>query len=272
MRERGTTTTTERPLEDGWLADTPVDDSLLRRFAFNQADVNVAFAEAAPAGHAARHDDVVLADTGGPIPYYNQALLLRPLAGIDDDVLDRVEAFFAGGGTDRPVTMLSIWPTGDLSPRGWSLVGYPMVVARGPWGSGGRAGDDSLVRQIGSDEIDEFERVMIEGYPLPEAAGHPAGTAVPAGVLDRGVRLRLGMVDGEAVAAAAGYVAHGVVNLCSAATLPAARRRGVWGALVRARMADGADLPAVAYTSDYSRPGFVHMGFLPLMRFTLWTR
>jgi hypothetical protein len=147
-----------------------------------------------------------------------------------------------------------------------------MLVARGPWGSATRPGDDALVREIGTDELPDFERVLIEGYPMPEAAGSPPGTIVPPGVLDHGVRLRLGIVDGEAVAAAAGHVSHGVVNLCTAATLPAARRKGVWGALVRARMADGPELPAVAYTSDFSRPGFVHMGFLPLTRFTMWSR
>ena len=49
-----------------------------------------------------------------------------------------------------------------------------------------------------------------------------------------------------------------------------ARRRGVWEALVWARVAEGPSLPAVAYTSDYSRPGFERMGFVPTIRFTLW--
>jgi len=70
--------------------------------------------------------------------------------------------------------------------------------------------------------------------------------------------------------AAASHAAHGVVNLCLAATLPPARRRGVWHALATARCASTPDLPAVAFTSDYSRPGFLRMGFLPITRFTLW--
>jgi hypothetical protein len=44
----------------------------------------------------------------------------------------------------------------------------------------------------------------------------------------------------------------------------------VWHALVAARCAATPDLPAVAFTSDYSRPGFVRTGFLPVTRFTLW--
>lgn len=261
----------ERPLETGWLPDTPVDDSLLRQFLFNQADLNDVIAEAAPTGRAERHDEVALADGGGPVPYYNQALLLRPLVDAADPVLDVVESFF-DGVTDRAHTILSAWPTADLTARGWTLVGHPMLVVRGPWGSAPRPGDDALVRRLGADDVAEFERVMIEGYPMPEAEGLPVGSLFPPGAVERGVVLRVGVVDGNAVAAAAGYVGRGVVNLCSAATLPAARRRGVWGALVRARMADGPTLPAVAFTSDDSRPGFVHMGFLPIQRLTMWVR
>lgn len=263
--------TGERPLETGWLPDTPVEDSLLRQFVFNQADANVAIALAG-GGRVEDHDEVSLADSAGPVPYYNQAILRRPLAGPDDPVLDAAEAFFVAA-SPRPATLLSLWPTPDLSSRGWTLVGHPMLVARGPWsGAEIRPGDADLVVEIGPDRIGELERVVIEGYPMPEAAGAPTGTLVPPGAIERGLRLRLGLVDGEPVAAAAGFVAHGVVNLCLAATLPAARRRGVWGALVRARMADGPGLPAVAFTSDFSRPGFVHMGFLPIQRLTLWER
>ena len=89
-------------------------------------------------------------------------------------------------------------------------------------------------------------------------------------LLGSAVRHWIGYLDSTPVAAAASHAAHGVVNLCLAATLPAARRHGVWRTLVAARCADTPDLPAVAFTSDYSRPGFLRMGFLPITRFTLW--
>jgi hypothetical protein len=41
---------------------------------------------------------------------------------------------------------------------------------------------------------------------------------------------------------------------------------------VWARIASAPDLPAVAFTSDLSRPGFVRMGFLPVTRLALWHR
>jgi hypothetical protein len=42
--------------------------------------------------------------------------------------------------------------------------------------------------------------------------------------------------------------------------------------MVWARVDDAPELPAVAYTSDFSRPGFVKMGFLPITRCTFWAR
>jgi hypothetical protein len=260
----------DRPLETGWLPDTPVGDTLLRRFAFNQADVNELIA-AACGGRSERHDDVSLADTGGVVAYYNQALPFRPLTGPGDPLLDRAEAFFAAGA--RPATLLSLWPTPDLSGRGWMLGGHPAFVARpaGPLAGEPRPGVE--VRLVeGPDDLLAVERVAIDGYPLDEARSPPPGELLPAPLLDTPLRYRLALVDGRPVAAAANHGGHGVVNLCFAATLPDARRHGAWSALVRARLGDHPELPAVAFTSDFSRPGFERMGFLVVTRFTLWWR
>jgi hypothetical protein len=262
---------TERPLETGWLADTPIGDTALRRFQFNQADVNDLVARAA-GGRRERTDDVALADAGSVVPYYNQALLLRPLAHDADPVLDDIERF-AGAATGRPFTILSSWPTPDLRGRGWHLAGHPAFVVRGDGRSGHVPPPDVEVRTaVTADDLAVAERVAIEGYPLEEAAGRPPGTVLPPALVGQPLVFRTGFLEDEPVAAAASHVAHGVVNLCFAATLPAARRRGVWEALVWARTSDAPDLPAVAFTSDFSRPGFERMGFVPVFRFTLWIR
>jgi hypothetical protein len=260
----------ERPLETGWLPDTPVDDTLLRRFLHNQGDLVAALAGSV-GGRVERDGDVIIGDADSPIALFNGATLLRPLAGPDDPVLDRVDAFFASGRGTRPWSFLSAWPTPDLSARGWSLMGHPAFVAR-PAGALGRPLlPDVEIRQVEAEsELATFDRVVVDGYPLEEANGLPRGSAFPPAFLGSGMRCRIGYVDGEPAAAGASFVAHGIVNLCMGATLPNARRRGVWGALVQARMAEAADLPACAFTSDYSRAGFEHMGFLVLTRFTLY--
>jgi hypothetical protein len=144
-------------------------------------------------------------------------------------------------------------------------------MVRGGFGVSFTAADNVIVqRATTTDDLVDAERVAVEGYPLDEARGLPPLSLFPAELLDTAVTLRLGRLDGQAVGAGACHVAHGVVNLCFAATLPQARRRGVWEALVWDRVNDGPSLPAVAYTSDYSRPGFERMGFVPIIRFTLW--
>lgn len=260
-----------RPLESGWLWDTPIDDSILRRFLFNQADVNETLARAI-AGKVDRTTTVSLSDTGLPVPYLNQATLFRPLTGDDDEVLDEVAAFYGGRS---PGLLLSAWPTPDLSRRGWTLVGHPMFVVRGP--APAPSYDTPLPKPgvsvrlaHNADDLALMERLLVDGYPIPEVAGLPPNCALGAKLIGGPVTQRLGYLDGAPVATGASLVAHGVVNLCLASTLPEARRRGVWQAMVTARCADAPDLPAVAFTSDYSRPGFLRMGFLPLQRFTLW--
>jgi hypothetical protein len=260
-------TTMTRPLETGWLPDTPVEDSLLRRFLHNQADSNAALAVAG-GGQVERRPDVVLSAYDVPVPYLNMGVLMRPLTGIDDEALDATESFFAGG---QPGTLLSAWPTPDLSSRGWTLMGHPMFVAHGPRGD--VVPEQSPVRvtvACSAEDLALAERIVAEGYPIPPAVGLPANAVMGEGLLDSPYLVRIGWLDGEPCAVGASFVGSGVVNLCLAATLPSGRRRGVWSALATARMADGHDLPAVAFTSDFSRPGFEKLGFLPVTRFTLW--
>lgn len=258
-------------METGWLDDTPIEDSVSRQFLRNQSDLNTTIALAS-GGRAAEATGVLLADAGGHLSFLNQATLLRPLTGIDDPSLDSVDDFWARD-PGRPHLLLSAWPTPDLERRGWRIEGHPMFVVRAP-GPHPMRSDPGVELEVVDDAtaLAIAERVAVSGYPMPHLSDEPLGTVLAPGVLDTDVRYRIGWLDGVAVGVAAGYVGHGVVNLCLAATLPAARRRGVWANLVWARVDDAPDLPAVAFTSDFSRPGFVRMGFLPITRFTLWAR
>jgi hypothetical protein len=183
--------------------------------------------------------------------YLNQAVLLRPISDTHNAVLDHVASFYAGSAG----LLLSPWPTPDLTGRGLQLVGHPMFVVRGPVAEPADAPpSEANVRRAES---------------VPELDGLPANKAMGPALLGSPVRHWMGYLDGTPTAAAASHAAHGVNNLCLAATLPAARRHGVWHALVAARCAGAPDLPAAAFTSDYSRPGLLRMGFLPITRFTL---
>ena len=258
-------------LATGWGAAEPIDDSLLRRFVFNQAEVVEAFA-CGPRSRHARDEHIVCADGGGRVAYVNQSVLLRPVLGIDDPVLDTL-ADFVTADPGRPSMLLSAWPLPDLSTRGWHVAGHPMFTVRaaGPVTAEPREGVE--VRPVTTtDDLRLVERIAVDGYPIPEAKDDPPGTTFPDEMLGTGLVMWLGTVDGEPVSAGVVSTAHGVTNMCFAATLDSGRRRGVWSALVWARVAAASEQPAVAFTSDFSRPGFVKMGFLPLMRLTLLFR
>jgi hypothetical protein len=265
---------TERAPESGWLPDTDIGDNLLRQFLFNQAAFADIFAERYE-GTTARTDEVALAASRCAVPYFNEALPFRPILSTDDPLLDEIDGFFADSDASMWV-ILSAWPMPDLRGRGWELGGHPAFVIRTPGAPlrdpAPRPGTDLQVRRAtGPEDVLAAEKVMADGYPLEPAQGRP-GSAFPESLAESDISVRIAAVDGTDVAVGCGYVAHGCVNLCGAATLEGARRTGAWGALVRARVADAPDLPAVAFTSDFSRPGFEHLGFVSAFRFTMWLK
>lgn len=262
-------TQTQVPQRGGWLDDSFTGRSVIRAFLHNQAEV-AALLAGATGGRHVRTDEVALADSGGPVMYTNQAVLFRPVFTPDDALLDEVDRFFSG---PHPALVLSVWPTPDLTARGWQLIGHPMFVVRspGPHESPAPPGV-TVVRVDNAVELAVAERVLIDGYPLPDAEGRAAYELLGTSLLDGPLRFRVAYVDGRPAALASGHAGHGVVNLCMAATMATARRRGAWRALVWARVDDAPDLPAVAFTSDDSRPGFLRLGFLPITRFSLWLK
>src|SRR4051794_24996783 len=111
------TTLVERAPETGYLADTPVEDNLLRRFLHNQGDLGALLASSA-GGEVERRPDLIQSWYDTEIAYNNQAVLLQPPT---PESLDAVQTFYAG--RTRAATLLSAWPTGDLGDRGWHLMG-----------------------------------------------------------------------------------------------------------------------------------------------------
>ena len=146
---------------------------------FNQADVLRAMA-GGPAGRQASDDDVVMVDSGGPVPYNNMAVLLRPVTSAADPVLDRVADFYADAARPTSSLLLSVWPLPDLGARGWQLGGHPMFVVRAPGPVTATARDGVEVREVTTvDDLHTLERVAVEGYPIDEAKDAPPGTLFP---------------------------------------------------------------------------------------------
>jgi len=258
-------------LTTGWEPGLPVADTMLRRYLFHNGELCAAFARAG-GGHTLDTAALVAADLGHPGGYWNAATLLQPPSDWDETV-EAVETFFAGGTGEA--MLWSAWPTPDLRERGWRLSGHPPLLVRPP----ARALPPpatalDTVREVGSTgELATWERVAVEGYPLPDlATAAPGAMAGPALLDDPRLRLWTAAIDGRPVSAAAAFVAHGIGSLAFGATLPTGRRRGLWRQLAVARLLAMPDVWTAGVFSDLSRPGAEALGFTPILRLTLWVR
>ncbi len=262
---------TEPQLTTGWERDVPVGDTLLRRYLFHHAALGAAFALAG-GGRMLNADDLSMSDLARPGGYFNGAVLLRPPTDWDD-LIARIQQFFRSG---RGQTCLwSAWPTPDLRGQGWRLSGHPPLLARPPLSTvpvtPTAAGEPDVRPVTSAADLAAWERVAIDGYPLPDLHDAPPGAfAAPALLDDARVRFFVGRDGDRPVAAAASFVSHGIASLAFGATLPAFRRRGFWRRLATERLRATPDVWTTGVFSDFSRPGAEALGFVPIVRLTLW--
>ena len=255
---------------------TPVGDTYLRRFLLNWAGMCAANAHAL-GGHSRALPSVVMADSGTPVVFFNCATLMQPLsAATAAATIDEIAAFFAFPESSRrgDVLLVSAWPTEDLHPSGWSLMGHPPVFLL-PTGAVSRDAPSDLdieeVRDL--EALHAWERVVIEGYPLDALAGAPAGTVTAESWLEEPrLRLWVGWQGNRPVSASSAWNEHGINNVTLVATIPDARRRGYGEALTWLAARADPSLPAMLISSDDGRPVYDRMGFLPMQRITLWYR
>lgn len=260
-------------LETGWEATTPSDDTILRQ----SVDASITAWEAvasACGGRIERGRSFTAVDLDRPTGVMNSATITEPLFGEElDAAIAEIEAFYAAG--DRGEVLLwSPWPTPDLGERGWDLEGHPPLLYRQPTGPLEVAAPEELEVVEVSDlaQLEEWNTVVVEAFPL--SGVEPLHAPLGPGVLDDDrFTLLLGRVDGRGVVAGSRVVGGDTSVLLLTAVRPEARGRGYYGPMVRHRLGTAPDLPVVTIVSDHSRPILVdRFGFLPICRFTLWSR
>lgn len=253
-------------LTTGWEPDVPVDYTVLRQFALNSADRNEHLVTSM-GGAWHRWEDAVTADLGSPAAFGNQAILLRPVTEADaNDLVRRVQ-----GGFSRGHVIFSAWPTPDLRPYGYCLVGHPPFMVRPPGGSAPvRPAELSVVEVTDAASMEACERVFVEGYPVPEVQPFEPGQLFDTRVLGGIARMWVGAVDGHPVATAMAIASRGIVAVENVATLAQARGHGYGAALTATAALSTPDRPSVLIASDDGRPVYERLGFVPMSRFTLW--
>jgi hypothetical protein len=267
------TTTEPAPLTTGWEPGLPDDDSLCLRWLRHWSAQLTAFAEAA-GGRVVHDERYLLADHRRPASFFNGAVLLAPWDGdaAFADLVDEIEARAAGGRGD--LYLWSLWPTPDLRARGWHLDGHPPLLVRppGPLPAGVDAGGPGPDRVRTPAALADWERVVVEGYPLDDVPRTRGALAAPALLDDPRLRFWTSSAGGRPVTASAQFVAHGLAGFAMGVTLPGYRHAGHWARHVGLRLATEPDLWHAGVFSDHSRAGAERAGFVPVVRHTLWHR
>jgi hypothetical protein len=253
-------------LTHGWEPDTPVEDSVLRRFVVANASHSRVLAEAG-GGRAHLWDDLSAADAASPIIFDNAAVLLAPPPYTDlDDVVDRLLAFYPA---DRHWVLLCAWPTPDLTHRGLELMGHPPFMVRPAGGSAPPLPEGLRIERVrDAAGLADFVAVLTTAFGMDTRG---LSLLDPA-ILDGPFHLLVGYLDDRPVATAGARLGHGLNDVEWVSSLAEVRGRGIGAALTwAATLAEPANHAALI-ASDDGQPVYERMGYLRLMRLTMWHR
>jgi GNAT superfamily N-acetyltransferase len=252
-------------LEDGWTRETPEDDSLLRGYVVGFEGL-LAGVGRASGGRVHEDDDVVALDIGIDFFLANGAVLRRPVRDAElPAIVDRVRDFYAAG---RGVSwmLLSAWPIPAID--GMGLIGHPPFMLRAPGGEAPPLPPGLTIREA-TDEagMADFARAL-EGYP---ATARQTAVFANQRLLEvPGLRFWVGYLDDRPVACAGAHVTKVCVDVEYVATHADVRGRGFGAAVTWAATLADPTKPAVLIASDPGQPVYERMGYVRLMRLTMW--
>ncbi len=254
-------------LTHGWEPDLDADDSLLRQFVLAQAD-HTAFVADRVGGRSQRWSDLAAADPDSAVFFDNMAVLLTPPTYTDlDDVTARLGEFYP---PERHFGLLSAWPSPDLSKAGLELLGHPPFMLRPPGGEAPPPPPGLEIRPVRtSADLADFVTTIMAAFDM--RAGEDLPLTDPR-ILGGPLELFVGYINGTPVATSGARIGHGIVDIEWVSCLVKARGSGIGAALTWAATMARPELPATLIASDDGQPVYAKMGFLRLLRMTMWHR
>ncbi|MFG1813031.1 hypothetical protein ACGFIF_04615 [Kribbella sp. NPDC049174] len=254
-------------LATGWEPDLAPTDSLVRQAVL--AHASWATDAARRAGKPWYDGDAwaggFLGDRG---PLTNWVVQKQPIdpAEVIADVARRLP-------NNVPYLYLSPWPTRDLREHGLALAGHPPLMLRLPDAATTPPVTDLEIRQV-TDEtgLADAERVLIEGYPLPELQPFQPGALYNATCLGGPSTVWVGYDGDVPLATATAHDAAGLTVVENVAVMPAARGRSAGAAITWSATSHHAAQPAALIASDAGQPVYQRLGYLRLERWTVWIR
>lgn len=256
-------------LTTGWELGLAPDDTLVRRAVLANASMSVGIARGAgrPWRSAPRWAAGWIGDRGA---LTNFVVLLQPLTD-PRSVIDEIGSLIP---PHVPFVLVSAWPTTDLSGLGLALLGHPPLMVRFPTAAAASPNHPGVdVRQVrDAHELALAERVLVDGYPMPELEPLTPGDLLGPSILDGPTGVWLAWVDNTPVAVAAAHSHAGVTVVEYVAALTSARRLGAGSAVTWAATLAHPDQPAMLIASDEGRPVYERMGYQAIERWTAWLR
>jgi hypothetical protein len=258
-------------LTTGWEPDVDPADSVVRQAVM----VHASWAVAQARGLGRPWDDVPRwsAGHGGDAALSNWVVVKQPLLDVDayGEVIGEVDELFGPGVS---YIVLCPWPTPDLRQFRLGLVGHPPLMFRPP-GAVPEMAAGLDVRWVSTPaELADAERVLVEGYPMPELQPFTPGRVYPADLLEveTATRVVVAYDGGAPIATAAAHTVHGITLVEAVAAMPQARGKGAGGAVTAAATTALPEQAAVLIASDDGQPVYRRLGYHRLERWTLWLR
>ena len=261
----------DEELATGYGADAPAGDNLCNDYAQGVADGFGALA-GARGDRVLQDDDVMLSDGGSASLFGNVAVVRRPIeSSAWSDVATRMHAFY-GSRAGGSFMVFSAWPTPDLRDAGFGRIGHPPLMFR-PAGPIDDTDVDGLeiTPVTDAETARDWEHTLVHAYPEPALQPFEVGCFLPERAL-AAPRWRhwVGYLRGAPVATASAIVGDHHVDVEFISTHESARGTGVGRALTATATRAEPSVPAMLISSDLGRGVYERLGYLPLLRFTLW--
>ncbi len=198
----------------------------------------------------------------------DSACLLAPI-GPDsalEDAVDRIEAFFAErpGG---PIQVWSLWPTPDLTHRGYVLYRVPGMIREAGLPAPAPPPGLEVVTARRPEDFVAASLLVDEAFTC--AARDPEHL-MSAALVDEDFEVFVGRFEGRVVATATSVVTDDLCGVYAVATDPSARGRGFGTAVTWAATTFRPDLIASLQASPLGYPVYRAMGYRDLGEFWLW--
>jgi GNAT superfamily N-acetyltransferase len=263
---------TDEELETGYGGAAPAGDNLCNDYAQGLADGFMALAAARGDRVEIGGPDLAMNDSGSPSLFGNVVVVRRPVADRDWPALARRIHDFYAGHDGGPYIVFSAWPTPDLAGHDFGRVGHPPLMYRpvGPVLDDPLAGFE-LRPVTDAATADDYERTLVEAYPDPALQPYGGRRFVAGDSWSApGWHHWVGYLDGAAVATSSAYVGPHHIDVEMISARPEVRGRGVGRAMTAAATVVAPDRPAMLISSDDGRPVYERLGYVPILRFTLW--